>query len=177
MKYQAEQDLKASGLQWTIIAPGAFMESALAQYGDPLIQTGRTRIYGRGSMPINFVSADDVAAFVERAISDPALRSKRVKVAGPESLTLNQLVRAVQSTTGTHGRVRHVPPDRDAPHGQATDTDHPAIAREIKAGIFLDTVDRQIKATPTREAYPSIPVTWLAEVIGKRNNQHAPNTE
>lgn len=57
MKYQAEQELEASGLAWTIIAPAAFMEWALTQYGDPLIRTGRTRIYGRGRMPINFVSA------------------------------------------------------------------------------------------------------------------------
>ena len=55
MKYQAEQELMASGLDWTIIAPGAFMEWGLAQYGDPLINTGRTRVFGRGQMPINFV--------------------------------------------------------------------------------------------------------------------------
>src|SRR5262249_55809120 len=65
MKYLAEQELKASGLSWTIISPAAFMEWALAQYGDPLLRTGRTWIFGRGNMPINFVSADDVAGFVE----------------------------------------------------------------------------------------------------------------
>jgi uncharacterized protein YbjT (DUF2867 family) len=48
MKYQAEQELKASGLSWTIISSAPFMEWALAQYGDPLIRTGRTWIFGRG---------------------------------------------------------------------------------------------------------------------------------
>jgi hypothetical protein len=41
----------------------------------------------------------------------------------------------------------------------------PALAPEIKAGVFLDTVDRKISPTPSRGAYPSVPVARLTEVI------------
>ena len=62
MKYAAEQELKASGLSWTIIRPTAYMETWAKLIGEPLVKTGRTRIFGRGKNPINFVSAYDVAA-------------------------------------------------------------------------------------------------------------------
>ena len=48
MKYMAEQKLKASGLAWTIIRPTAYMETWPSLIGEPLLETGRTRIFGRG---------------------------------------------------------------------------------------------------------------------------------
>lgn len=165
MKHHAEQELKASGLDWTIITSAAFMEWALAQYGEPLINTGRTTIYGRGKMPINFVSADDVAAFVEQAVIDPAMAGKEVKVAGPENLTLNQVVQAVQEAIGHSGSIRHVPPTAMRIMARLLGPIKPALAREMKAGVFLDTVDRRITPTLRREAYPAIPVTRLTQLI------------
>jgi uncharacterized protein YbjT (DUF2867 family) len=165
MKYLAEQELKASGLSWTIISSAAFMEWAVAQFGDPLLRTGRTWIFGRGNMPINFVSADDVAGYVELAVTDPAMRAVTANVAGPENLTLNQIVQAIQAATATSGTVRHVP----LPAMRAMSTllmpIKPALAREIKAGVFLDTVDRRISPAPSGSAYPSMPATRLTDVI------------
>ena len=37
------------------------METWAGLVGEPLVETGKTRIFGRGGNPINFVSADDVA--------------------------------------------------------------------------------------------------------------------
>ena len=67
MKYAAEQALQASGLSWTIIRPTAYMETWAKLIGEPLVKTGKTRIFGRGVNPINFVSASDVAQFVASA--------------------------------------------------------------------------------------------------------------
>jgi hypothetical protein len=41
----------------------------------------------------------------------------------------------------------------------------PSIAREIQAGIFLDTADRTADGTAVRARYPSIPVTTLQQMI------------
>jgi uncharacterized protein YbjT (DUF2867 family) len=70
MKYRAEQELRESGLAWTIIRPTAFMETWATILGKPLLETGKTRVFGRGHNPINFVSADDVARHVELAEAD-----------------------------------------------------------------------------------------------------------
>jgi len=55
MKHRAEEELRASGLAWTIIRPTAYMETWLTILGDPLLRTGTTRIFGAGRNPINFV--------------------------------------------------------------------------------------------------------------------------
>ena len=47
------------------------METWAKLVGEPLIKTGKTRIFGRGDNPINFVSVYDVARFVARAVVDP----------------------------------------------------------------------------------------------------------
>jgi hypothetical protein len=40
--------------------------------GGPLQESGRILVFGRGDNPINFVSATDVAALVELAVTDPS---------------------------------------------------------------------------------------------------------
>ena len=76
MKYSAEQELKASGLSWTIIRPTAYMETWAKLIGEPLVKTGRTRIFGRGENPINFVSAYDVAQFVACAAQETNMQGE-----------------------------------------------------------------------------------------------------
>ena len=84
MKHRAEEELRASGLAWTIIRPTAYMETWLGILGAPLVESGSTRIFGRGANPINFVSADDVARFVDLAVADHAMRGATIEVGGPD---------------------------------------------------------------------------------------------
>src|SRR5215217_6035645 len=100
MKYLAEQELKESGLAWTIIRPTAYMETWAALIGEPLLKSGRTRIFGRGENPINFVSAQDVARFVELAVVDPAMHGEVVEVGGPENLSMNQFAQTFETVSG-----------------------------------------------------------------------------
>ena len=175
MKYLAEQKLKASGLSWTIVRATAFMEWCISLIGEPLWRSGRTRIFGTGNNPINFVSADDVARFVERAVVDPTLRGQVVEVVGPEDLTFNEVVERIQTVTGTSGTVSHVPLPLMRIMSRVLALLTPALAREIQAGVFLDTADRTATASASRAAYPSIPMTNMTDVIRRQyaTHQHA----
>ena len=165
MKYLAEEELKASGLPWTVIRSTAFMEWVAGAIGAPLLETGRTLVYGRGNNPINFVSAHDVARFVELAIADTALRGRTLTVAGPDNLTFNEVVEAFQTLTGRAGTVNHLPLPVMMVMSKLMQLTNPALAREIEAGVFLDTADRTADGTATRAQYPLIPVTSLTEMI------------
>ena len=46
MKYSAEEELKASGLAWTIIRPPAYMETWCEVLGRPLLEKGKTQSSG-----------------------------------------------------------------------------------------------------------------------------------
>src|SRR5439155_9247333 len=48
MKLRAEEALKQSGLQWTILRPTSYMETWTMIVGEPLVKTGKTMIFGRG---------------------------------------------------------------------------------------------------------------------------------
>lgn len=165
MKHRAEEELKASGLAWTIIRSTAFMEWGVGFVCQPLIARGKAVVYGRGDNPINFVSAHDIARFVELAVVDPALRGQTLTVSGPENLSLNQLAETFKSVTGAAGAVAHVPLPLMRVMARLLVPLKPALAREIQAGVFLDTADRTADGAALRARFPSVPVTTLTEMI------------
>lgn len=165
MKYLAEEELKASGLTWTIIRPTAFMETWGALIGEPLLKTEKTRIFGRGNNPINFVSVYDVARFVELAVVDPAMRGKVVEVGGPENLSMRQLAQTFETVTGKVGTKSHVPLPMMRLMSVLMRPVKPTLARQIQAGVVMDTHDFSFDPSETSRRYPSISPTRLAEVV------------
>lgn len=165
MKYLAEQELKASGLAWTIIRPTAFMEVWGTLVGEPLLKTGKTRIFGRGNNPINFVSAHDVARFVELAVVDPAMHGELVEVGGPENLSMKQFAQTFEAVIGKAVKKRHVPLPMMRLMAVLMHRVNPALARQVQAGVVMDTHDMSFDPSDTNRRYPSIPLTSLAEVV------------
>jgi uncharacterized protein YbjT (DUF2867 family) len=165
MKHRAEEELRASGLTWTIIRPTAYMETWLGILGAPLVVSGNTRIFGRGANPINFVSADDVARFVGLAVADHAIRGTTVEVGGPANISMNEMVATFQSLTGARGNVSHVPLPMLRVMSVLMKPINPAMAELAQASVVMDTRDMTFDASATRRAYASIPVKRLADVI------------
>jgi uncharacterized protein YbjT (DUF2867 family) len=167
-KYAAEQLLKESGLAWTIVRGTAFMEFWAKLVGQPLIDTGHTQVFGRGSNPINFVSVDDVAMAVEMAVVNPAMRGVELDVGGPENLTMNQVVEIFESARGKKGKVSHVPLAAMRMMSILMRPINPALARKIQAGIVMDTNDIVAwEPSENRKLYPWLPQTPLAEMLRK----------
>ncbi|HEY6118153.1 MAG TPA: SDR family oxidoreductase, partial [Candidatus Dormibacteraeota bacterium] len=110
MKYAAEQDLVASGLAWTIIRPTAYMETWCEVLGRPLLEKGITRVFGKGRNPINWISAADVAGFMELAVIDVSLRGQRLEIGGPDNLTMTDFVKVFKTESGSSGKIGHIPP-------------------------------------------------------------------
>jgi uncharacterized protein YbjT (DUF2867 family) len=175
VKYLAEEELRASGLAWTIVRPTAYMETWAALIGEPLLESGRTRIFGRGENPINFVSAHDVARFVELAVVDPAMRGEAVEVGGPENLSMKQVAQTFETVAGKAGKVNHVPLPAMRLMAVIMRPVNPTLARQIHAGVVMDTHDFSFDPSETERRYPSIPLTSLAEVV--RRDYVAPSTE
>jgi uncharacterized protein YbjT (DUF2867 family) len=167
MKYRAEQELRESGLAWTIIRPTAFMETWATILGKPLLETGRTRVFGRGNNPINFVSADDVARFVELAVVDEGLRGGLVEVGGPENLTMNQFAGTFEMLAGKEGKKSHVPLPMMRLMAVLMRPVNPTLARQVQAGVVMDTHDMSFDPRKTDGRRESVPPTSLAEVVAR----------
>jgi uncharacterized protein YbjT (DUF2867 family) len=164
-KYAAEQELKASGLAWTIIRPALYMQTWLHTAADPLVDTGRTRVFGRGENPLNLVSAGDVARIVELALVDPSLRGATLEIGGPENVSMNQLLATVERVTGRPGRVDHVPLPVLRLMSTLLRPFRPALAGLIGAAVVMDTRDMSFDASATARRFPSITPTPLEAVV------------
>ena len=164
-KRAAEDMLRASGLPWTIVRATAFMETWAAIMSRMLQSSGKIVVFGRGDNPVNFVSATDVAALIARAVTDPGLRCQVMELGGPDNLTFNQVAAILQETTGRHAPVRHIPRPALRAMTWLTAGIKPALARQARAALAMDTLDMTFDPTPTRRAVPGLPDTGMQSAI------------
>jgi uncharacterized protein YbjT (DUF2867 family) len=108
-KFAAEQRLRESALDWTILRPTVFMELWAGIVGGPLAKGGVATVFGRGDNPINFVSVREVARYVELAAVDRRWHHEVVDVGGPDNLSLNRFVEILAADCGGQAKARHVP--------------------------------------------------------------------
>jgi uncharacterized protein YbjT (DUF2867 family) len=165
MKYQAETALQRSSLAWTIIRPTAYMELWASMIGEPLLKTGKTRVFGRGNNPINFVSIQDVARFVELAVTTETMRGEIVEVGGPENLTMNEVAEAFERESGTAGRISHIPLPMMRVMARVMGPINAQLARQIGSGVVMDTTDMTFDSSETARRYPAITPTRFEDVI------------
>ncbi len=166
-KFAAEVAVRETGIAATIIRPTAYLETWLGLVGRPLVETGKTVVFGRGRNPVNFVSALDIARATELAIRDPSMRGRAIEMPGPENLTLDDLVAIVRAATGIEGRVSHTPLPAMRVLSRVLRPIKPVMARQIATAVVMDTRDMAVDGPAVRAAVPSIPMTTAAEVAGR----------
>jgi uncharacterized protein YbjT (DUF2867 family) len=165
MKFAAERRLSASGVPWTVVRATPFLETWIGLLQTTAGNSGRPLVFGRGDNPISFVSAADVAAVLERVITDPSTRGRTLEIGGAEQLTLNQLAADVQKAAGRVSTPRHVP--RTMLRGMTVlmRPFKPELVRQARAALVMDTSDVVFNATTIHEAFPGLPSTTLADLL------------
>jgi uncharacterized protein YbjT (DUF2867 family) len=149
-KWAAEQQLRASGVRWTIVRATAYVELWAEIMAKPIV-------FGRGENPINFVSVGDVTAVVERAVIDTELRGSLLEVGGPQDMTFNELADLLQRTRGRPQRVRHVP--RWLLRSAAPFT------RQAQAALTMDRLEMTFDAASARSAFSELPMTDIESAL------------
>ncbi|MEY2667835.1 MAG: hypothetical protein RJA59_473 [Pseudomonadota bacterium] len=140
-KYGAEEEVRRGGMPYAIVRGTAFMEFWAAMVGEPILRSGKVTIFGRGRNPINFVSVRDVAAFTLFALEDPRAEGRTFEVGGPENLTLTEVADVFEGVAGRPARRSHVPLPLMRLLAVALRPVNPALARQIGAGVHMDTAD------------------------------------
>jgi uncharacterized protein YbjT (DUF2867 family) len=167
-KFAAEQAVRGTGIRSTFIRPTAYMETWLGLIGGPLVTTGRTMVFGRGRNPINFVSAGDVAQFVDQAVAAPPPPSGTiVEVPGPENLTLDQLVAIIETASGRSGHVSHTPRALMRLLSIALRPANGMRADQVGTALVMDTRDMTVDGPAWRAGSPPIPMTTASIVAGR----------
>ena len=158
-KRDVEQHLERSGMTYTILQPGLFMESWLGPFlfADP--STGTAKIYGRGEHGIRYVAVADVAEVAVRALTVPSARNARIRFGGPEPLTQREAVRLFEREFGKPFAVTDLPEEAlEAQWREARDPFQKTfsalmlgVARGLGTDADVPPRDFGITLTPVRE--------------------------
>jgi uncharacterized protein YbjT (DUF2867 family) len=140
-KFKAEERLRKSELEWTIIRPTVFMELWADIVANSLLKTGTGKVFGRGENPINFVSVHDVARLIVRAVFDQTLRGQTLDAGGPQNLSVNRLLEIVAENNGRQAKARHIPVTALRLGALALRPFRPDIADLLQAAVLMDTTD------------------------------------
>jgi uncharacterized protein YbjT (DUF2867 family) len=171
MKYAAEQHLHRSGISSSTVRATSFLETWLAIIGTKLASGGPALVLGPGRNPINFVSADDVAAFVCLAADRDPRIAETVSVGGPQNLAFTHV--AEHLLAGAHGSpgIRHIPLPALRAMSVLAKPIRPAFARQAHAAVVMNTTDMTFDARPVRERFPEIAVTSMATLTERAGSQ------
>jgi len=168
MKAAAETALRDSNVPATIVAATAFLELWIDLHTRTAGRRNRPLVFGRGQNPVNFVSVRDVAALVDRVVTDPETRGQRFEIGGPDNLTFNQLTHLVAANGGEPTTPRHVP--RAALRAMAATVGrvHRGLGRQARAALVMDHDDMTFTDDATRARFPGLPCTSAAELVADR---------
>jgi uncharacterized protein YbjT (DUF2867 family) len=116
IKATCEARLEESGMDYTFLQPGVFMEVWIgAVLGIPLQANQPVTLVGQGDHRQSFVSEADVAAFAVASVDHPAARNQRIAVGGPASYSWTEVVQAVGEAMGQPLPVNYVAPGEPVP--------------------------------------------------------------
>ena len=108
-KRAAEEHLKASGLDYTILHPSLFFEIWLGPmlFADPA--AGTAKIYGKGNDKLRYVAVADVAEFAVQSLTHPAARNAVIPIGGREEISQRDAVRIFEEAFGKKFNIIEVP--------------------------------------------------------------------
>jgi len=113
VRIAAEETIQASGLRWTIVRPtmiyGRPGDRNLSRLLAFVRRSPVVPLPGGGHRLIQPVHVDDLAGFIATALDSDAAVGRAYDVAGPEPLTLREIVEATGQALGRRPRVVSLP--------------------------------------------------------------------
>ena len=108
-KRAVEKHLKDSGIGYTILRPGYFMEVWLVPAVGFDAAGKKAQVYGTGDQTISWICVKDVARFAVEAVTNPAARNAVLELGGPAPLSPHQVIDLFEKELKATFTVSHVP--------------------------------------------------------------------
>ena len=112
----AEQYLKESGLNYTILMPNLFMEIWCPNIVGQAVRAGQpVTLIGEGTRKHSMISAADVASYAVAAAGNERAYNRVLVLGGPQPVTWHDVVAAHERVLGRQIEVRHIPSGEPLP--------------------------------------------------------------
>jgi uncharacterized protein YbjT (DUF2867 family) len=159
-KYQIEEYLKSSGMNYTILRLPAFMEwhtyNLLAKN---IVENGKAAIFGKGTNPINLIAVKDVVAAIDKIALNEAYFNKIIYLAGPQNISRNEIAELYGNALNIKPKIRHVPIQLLKILSVLFQPVHPGIARIMKLSIHTEKSDETMETKESIEKFGLQPTT------------------
>ncbi len=110
-KARTEQHLKASGLEYVILRPSAFMDLYAHDLIGAAVMRGKTVfLLGGGNTRRNMIAVADVADAAVKALVSDDLVGETIEIGAPGNPTEREVAQLYASLSGTRIKVRSLPP-------------------------------------------------------------------
>jgi uncharacterized protein YbjT (DUF2867 family) len=108
-KRKVEEYLQNSGMTYTILRPGCFMESWLSAAVGFDAVNGTVRLCGYGANPVAYISSLDVAHFAVECVGNPHAKNAVIELGGPENLSQLAMVSLFEDVLQKKIQVQSIP--------------------------------------------------------------------
>ncbi len=100
--------LKKSGMAWTLLCPGGFMQNFI-ETSAPQLDGGM--YFPAGNAKACFIDTRDIAAIAVKALTEPGHEGKEYTLTGPEDLSYAEVAAIIGEVSGRQIRYIDVPED------------------------------------------------------------------
>lgn len=104
-----EHSIEKSGMDWTIVRPGAFATNSL-QWWAPQIRVGDVVRWPFGTATLAPIDERDIAAVAVRALTESGYEGGKYALTGPAALTQAEQVEAIGEVIGRALRLEEITP-------------------------------------------------------------------
>jgi uncharacterized protein YbjT (DUF2867 family) len=165
-KRAAEEHLKKSGLDYTILHPSLFFETWLGPmlFADPV--AGTAKIYGAGTHKIRYIAVADVAELAVQSLSRPIASKATIPFGGPEEISQRDAVKLFEKAFGKKFAVTEVPEEALEAQWKAAQDPFEKTFAALMLGVargFDSGMEPPFKEFPMRMTSPREYVQRLAE--------------
>jgi uncharacterized protein YbjT (DUF2867 family) len=165
MKHAAEQLLRDAPVTGVVVRPTAFMETWLTVIGGKLARGGPALVLGPGRNPINFVAADDVAAFVCLAAGGDPRIGTQITVGGPQNLSFTEIAQRLLAHSSNAASIKHVPLGALKLMSLLARPVKPAFARQAGAAVVMNTTNLTFDLRSLRARFPEMAATSIEDML------------
>jgi NADH dehydrogenase len=141
-KRAVENELKQSGMTYTILRPSCFTEVWLspAVGFDPA--NAKATIYGTGREPVSYISYRDVAEFAVQSLAAPAAANATLDLGGPQAISQLEAVDIFERAAHRKFELQFVPDEALAAQQAAAEDpmqqSFAALMRSVGRGDAID---------------------------------------
>ncbi len=162
-KGQCEAYLKASGLTYTILKPGPFMEMWLGVIVGIPVRAGQpVTLVGAGARKQAFAAMSDVAAYAVAVLDNPAAANQEILIASAPPYSWTEAVAAIERATDQPIPIRYVQP------GEAIPLVPPAMGGLLSALEMADSIIDMAETAAVYGIEPTSVDAFARQFFGKR---------